>query len=210
MGKTLELGRRLEIHSMDPHCQDISLGLYRQDAKCPQFLVHTYSQTEGSSQRVRFIRESLISLIGLEPAERSGWLQFPCGRIHQRALKRTFLDVCKLQTGDVPQPKPMEAFDKKADGNLRVVGLGNGVYRTEAVDDTQTGRKRSKALARGFVKLCELEANEADALRFDFGCQSAHDALIGMLMFRAQNVRSSMQEEEAAAGRGVLAPPSQQ
>ncbi len=210
MGKTLELGRRIEVHSMDTHCQDISLGLYCQDVECPQFLVHTYSHAEGSSQRVGFIRQSLISMIGLEPADRPGWLQFPCRKIHQRALKRSFLDVCKLQTGKVPEPKPLEAFDKKAEGNLRVVSLGDGLYRTEAVDDTDTGSKRARALARGFVKLCELEADEADPLRFDFGCQSTHDALIGMLLFRAQNVRSSMQEEDAAAGRGVLAPPSQQ
>jgi hypothetical protein len=31
-----------------------------------------------------------------------------------------------------------------------------------------------------------------------------------MMMFRAQNVRAAMKEEEMAAGRGVLAAPSQQ
>ena len=210
MGNTLDLGRRIEIHSLDTHCHDISLGLYRQDLECPQFLVHTYSQADGSSERVRFIRQSLITMIGLEPADRPQWLQFPCRQIHQRALRRAFLDLCKLQTGEPLQQKPLEAFDKKADGHLRVVNLGDGAYRTEAVDDTEAGRRRARALARGFVKLCELESLETDPPRFAFGCQSGHDALVGMLMFRAQNVRSSMQEEDAAAGRGVLAPPSRQ
>ena len=210
MGKTLELGRRIEIHSMDNYCQDISLGLYHQNMDCSQFLVHTYSQADGAPQRVQFIRQTLITMIGLEPADRPGWLQFPCRKIHQRALKRTFLDLCKLPTGAALEPKPLEAFDKKAAGNLRVVNLGDGVYRAETVDGTEVANKRAAALARGFVKLCELEADEDDSLCFSFGCKSAHDTLIGMLMFRAQNVRSSMREEDAEAGRGVLAPPSQQ
>ena len=210
MGKTLELGRRLEIHSMDKHCQDISVALYRQDVECPQFLVHTYTDSEESAKRVRFIRQALISMIGLEPADRQDWLQFPCRKIHQRALKRTFLDLCKLETEASLEAKSLETFDKKAGGNLRVVEMGNGTYRTEAVAETEAGQKRARALARGFVKLCELQADDVDPLRFTFGCQSSHNSLIGMLMFRAQNVRSSMQEEDAAAGRGVLAPPSQQ
>ncbi|MCH2201500.1 MAG: hypothetical protein MK102_06000 [Fuerstiella sp.] len=210
MGKLLELGRRLEIHSMDKHCHDISVALYRQDMECPQFLVHTYSESEESATRVRFIRQALIRMIGLEPADRPNWLQFPCRKIHQRALKRTFLDLCKLETEAPLEAKSLEAFDKKAAGNLRVVSMGDGAYRTEAVEETEAGQKRSRALARGFAKLCELRADDADPLRFTFECQSSHDSLVGMLMFRAQNVRSSMQEEDAAAGRGVLAPPSQQ
>ena len=91
------------------------------------------------------------------PADRPGWLQSPCRKIHQRALKRTFLDLCKLQTGAALEPKPLEAFDKKAAGNLRVVNLGDGVYRAEAVDGTEVANKRAVALARGFMKLCELE-----------------------------------------------------
>ena len=43
-----------------------------------------------------------------------------------------------------------------------------------------------------------------------FPCKTPHDALIGMLLFRAQNVRAAMQEEEMASARGMLASPSQQ
>ena len=39
---------------------------------------------------------------------------------------------------------------------------------------------------------------------------AGHDVLMALMMFRAQNVRASMQEEELASSRGVLSSPSQQ
>ncbi len=40
-----------------------------------------------------------------------------------------------------------------------------------------------------------------------FGCGSAHDALVGMLLVRALNVRAVIREEDAAAASGVMAAP---
>ena len=113
MGKTLDLGRRIEIHSMDRHCAGISLGLYRRKAgDVVQFLVHTYSTAAGAAERTKFIRQALIVMAGLEPAnEGSDWLQFSCGTDHRRALKRAFLDLCKLPTGSELKPKALTAFD---------------------------------------------------------------------------------------------------
>ncbi len=212
MGKTLDLGRRIEIHPMDKHCHNISLGLYRRDTgDGPRFLVHTYSTASGSQQRVAFLRQTLIDMVGLIPsASDSQWLQFACGQDHLRALKRAFLDLCKLETSSSLQPKPLSALDKKAGCQLTVVSLGKGAYRMVAEQQNDTARKRAAALARGYVKLCEMEslAGEQNAVRF--ACHADHDALMGMLLYRAQNVRAAMQEEELVGGRGVLAPPSQQ
>jgi hypothetical protein len=43
-----------------------------------------------------------------------------------------------------------------------------------------------------------------------FPCGHSHDALIGLLLPRALNVRAVLREEEAAVGRGNLVAPSQQ
>ena len=212
MGKTLDLGRRIEIHSMDKHCQDISLGLYRQDTSGePRFLVQTYSGSEAAAQRVAFVRQALISILGLEPADAdSTWLKFPCGGKHLRALKRAFLDLCKLETGAPLESKPLKAFDKKAEGELEAVSLGSGKYQMKSVSGGEQASKRATALARGFAKLCELRQLDEEQDTVQFPCGVDHHELIGMLMYRAQNVRASMREEEQSASRGVLAPPSQQ
>jgi len=212
MGKTLDLGQRIELHSMDKHCHDISLGLYLMETGgAPRFLVHTYADSDDARARVAYIRDALRVMLGLVAADgTSDELVFPCGAVHLRALKRAFLDLCKLETGAELIPKPLTVHDKKADGELTAVNLGDGVYEISSRDGSDAGNKRAVAVARGFAKICEMTAEGDPAVRIRFGCGSSHDELIGMLMFRAQNVRAAMQEEEMASAKGVLAAPSQQ
>lgn len=210
MGKTLDLGQRIELQAMDKHCQNISIGLYRRDNDgVPQFLVHTYSSSVAeAAQRTMFIKQALIQVIGLEPAPGSNdWLQFPCKDIHERAIKRAFLDLCKLESGITLKPKPLTAFDKKAGCKLSAIHLGDGVYQIVPELGGNVGPKRATAVARGFSKVCEMDPIEGQTDRIQFPCQLPHDGLIGMLLFRAQNVRAAMQEDEIASSRGVLSAP---
>jgi hypothetical protein len=174
-------------------------------------LVHTYAAVPAAKQRARFLTQALEVMAGLEPAAgQPGWLRFPCGRMHLRALKRGFLDLCKLPSGAALAAKPTTVVDKKAGCDLTAVGVGDGEYEIRSESDDDAARKRSAAVARGFVKLCEMDEVEGSENRVRFPCGADHDALIGLLMFRAQNVRASMQEQELAAARGILAAPSQQ
>ena len=210
--QTLDLGRRVELHAMDTHCCDISIGLYRQDIEgWPEYLVHTYSQAAAAPGRLAFIVRGLQVLAGLGPVdERAGWLRFPCGVTHERALRRAFVEVCRLASDDPLETYPLTRPDKKAECDLEVVSRGDGDYGIAALEETENASRRTGAVARGFAKLFELEplADDETAVRFDCGGQ--HDALLGLLFFRAQNVRSVMQEEELAASRGTLAAPGSQ
>ena len=212
MGKTLDLGLRLELLPMDSHCHNASMGLYRRDVEgAPQFLVHTYSCAPGTTERLAFLSRALVVMCGLEQVEgHDPWLRFPCGAVHERPLKRAFLDLCKLESDAPLEPKPLAVFDKKADARLTARSLGEGRYEVQAPPGSEGAAKRAGALARGFVKLCDAEAFEGSDTKFVFPCRTAHDALVGQLMFRAQNARASMREQELAAARGVLAAPSQQ
>lgn len=210
MSKTLDLGTRVELQPADKHCDDISLSLYqRQVDGHYRYLVHTYADTDAARQRVSFMRTVLQSRMGMQPtADDADWLQFPCGASHLRAVQRGFLDLTKLANGDDVQPLPLTVFDKKADCNMTAAGDGHGGYTISA--EKQTGQKRVKALARGFVKLCEMDADEDQDAAIQFTCNTSHDAMIGQLMYRAQNVRAAMAEQEQAATRGVLSAPSAQ
>lgn len=213
MSKTINLGRRVELHSMDKFCGNISIGLYRREFEGnSEFLVHTYSMGEATFIRVAFIRDALMVMLGMKgmaDADRPHF-RFDCGCPHLRPLKRAFLDLCKLETGAALCPKPMIAYDKKAEGEIYVEGRGNGVYEISPQAGLQKGARRAVAVAKGFCKLCEMEMDEESAPRIVFPCGMDHDEIIGMLMFRAQNVRAAMQEEEIASTRGVLTSPSQQ
>ena len=212
MGKTKDLGIRLELQPMDRHCHDISLGLYQREVESvPQFLVHTYGSVSGAEDRVAFLSRALCAILGLEEVPGQGpWLRFPCASNHPKALKRAFLDICRLDSDAELVPKRLAGFDKKANCNIQIASRGNGIYEVAPEQPTDAGKKRAGAVARGYAKLCEMDAVEGESCQVKFGCQSSHDALIGFLLYRAQNVRAAMQEEESAASAGVLAPPSQQ
>ena len=53
-------------------------------------------------------------------------------------------------------------------------------------------------------------ANAEDPSTIQFACGASHDALVGLLLPRAINVRATLRETEEAAGRGLLLAPSQQ
>ena len=212
MGKTLDLGRRIELNPLDQHCHDISMGLYQRDVGgVPQLLVHSYSSNADVPQRVAFIRQALVTMAGMEPVPNDEQrLQFSCRTMHTRAIRRAFLDLCKLDTNSPLDPKPLIQFDKKADSNLTVRHLGRGVYQIDGEQGVEVGPRRAVALARGYTKICEAEPVAAAKNQIALPCQSGHDTLMALMMFRAQNVRASMQEDESTSSRGVLSSPSQQ
>ena len=212
MGKTLDLGHRVEIQPMDKHCHDISLGLYQQEFDgSPHYLVHTYSSAEAAPERVAFIRQAMVTMLGMEAnAAQPEWFRFSCGDRHEKAAKRAFLDLCKLASGSPLEPKACTNFDKKADCDLSITGTTEGIYRASAAAETDASTRRIGALIRGFMKVCEMLPVDDSESDLRFTCGGLHNEMVGMLLFRAQNVRSAMQEDAASAGRGSLAPPSQQ
>ncbi|MFN7931788.1 MAG: hypothetical protein U0R19_00600 [Bryobacteraceae bacterium] len=190
---TLDLGRRVELVSMDPHCHDITLALYLQGHR---YRIHTYSHHEAAAHRVAFLQSAMASMGAMQIDE--GQLAFPCGHVHLAAVRRLFLTVAKISTGtELPVPMPLETLDKKAGKQIHAQSLGNGVYQVPTEGPVKNGLR----------KLAEME-DRGDTLAFP--CGTSHDALIGLLLPRALNVRATLREEEAAATRGVLVAPSAQ
>ncbi|MBL8174760.1 MAG: hypothetical protein JNK48_08820 [Bryobacterales bacterium] len=190
---TLDLGRRVELVSMDPHCHDISLALYLSGHR---YRVHTYSLRDCAQNRVAFLRNAMASLGAMTLEDNQ--LLHSCGRIHLAATRRLFLTAAKLPTAaDPPQPYPLQTFDKKSNKPIAAISHGNGEYELPLESPAHNGLR----------KLAELDIRGA---RLVFPCAHSHDALIGLLLPRALNVRAILREEEAAATRGVLVAPSAQ
>ena len=213
MGQVTDIGSRIELVSMDPHFKDITIALYEQegDGDTPsRFLVQTYSQKEGASARIDFIAQAMAILGGVDvTSDGDSTIAFPCGSIHFAAVKRLFLESCKIPSDQPPAAKPLKIFDKKADAEVSVVSEGNGQYRVTTEESNDKVARRVGAIAAGLVKLGEMEAID-DGSSIRFACGHDHDLLIGLLLPRAINVRQAMREQEQSASRGVLAAPSQQ
>lgn len=207
MALTRNLGTRIELVSMDPHFQNITIALYRQEQNGrPEYLVHSYSGLPGAAERIESLRAAMVTLGQLERA--GDLLHFSCGSPHQAAARRTFIETAKVASGAANAPKPLMVFDKKSSRNITATSLGEGRYQISA-DGPEEGRAaRLDAIVGGLVKLAELEP--AAGHQIAFPCGKAHDALVGLLLPRALNVRAILREEESAGGRGLLVAPSQQ
>jgi hypothetical protein len=209
MSSTLDLGRRIELVSMDPHCLNITIALYEQSVGgAPEYVIHSYSGFPEAGARLDSIRSAMQVLGGLKMHE--GRFGFPCGVKHQLAMRRTFLEACKLPTAAAVDPRPLSVVDKKLDLQIVVRSLGDGLYELSAEGPAEKSAARLESIAGGFRKLAEVESVAGQPLQFQFACGQAHDALIGLLLPRALNVRAVLRELEMAASRGMLVAPSAQ
>jgi hypothetical protein len=209
MGATLDLGRRIELVSMDPHFRDITIGLYEQTRNgVPEYVVHSYSGLDGTPQRVGFVAQAMEVLGGLELAD--GHLRFSCGARHYLAVRRVFLEAAKMAPEATLAPRPLAIVDKKLDRIVTVTRLEPGVYELSAAGPREAWASRVESIAGGLRKLAELEFIAGEPYRVKFTSGQIHDSLVGLLMPRALNVRAVLREEETAASRGMLVAPSAQ
>ena len=210
MGQTLNIGRRVELISMDPHFQDISIGLYRQELKeGTAYLVHTYSHIDDAGKRIAFVVNAMCTLGGMKLSD-GGLLHFPCWQEHALASKRVFLEACKLSSDSETEPRPMSILDKKTGLKISVELREKGVYRVTAEGEAKDKERRITFIAGALMKLGEMLEAEQSLDKVAFPCGNAHDAMLCLLLVRAPNVRAVLREQDMAAARGVLAAPSQQ
>ena len=211
MSSIVNIGRRIELVPIDTHFHDITIALYREklDA-CTVFRIHTYSRKDGVSERIQQIANYMCTLGGMSKLP-NGKLIFPCGDNHEVACRRVFLEACKIPPNTPTEPCPLNTLDRKSKLTITVDSIGNGAYRVTSNGEGRSAERRVSAIAAGLMKLGEMDvAQETDGDAVCFACGHSHDALVGLLLVRAPNVRVVIREEEASASRGVLSAPSQQ
>ncbi len=209
MTSTRDIGTRIELLPMDAHGNDITVALYRRETPDgPAYKVFTYSTRTGADARTERIGATMQVLGGME-LNAEGLLYFSCGHAHPRAMRRLFLDACKHDPQKDLEALPLRIFDKKAACDLVITSLGNGLYGVSA-DGGQGSERRVATVARGLMRLGEMQEIADEPNQTAFTCGQSHDALIGLLLVRAPNVRAAMREAEEMANRGVLAAPSSQ
>ena len=161
------------------------------------------------ADRISFLVEAMKTLGSMESTA-NNLLHFSCWSAHEFAVKRLFLEACKLDPNQPIQVKPLQIFDKKAGCDMLVASLGQGQYQISASTTDKKAEARISYITRGLARLCELDMEDGIENQASFACGTAHDPLVSLLLVRAPNVRAVIREAEAAAARGILAAPSSQ
>jgi hypothetical protein len=196
---------------MDRHFQEISIALYEQHYDGGvEFLVKTYSGIEDAPQRIDFVVQAMKILGGMDMTSDGRRLKHRCGATHKLATRRLFLEACKISPTENIEVAPLRLYDKKLDGYVTAMSANRGHYRLRTESDEEKTLVRRGAILSGLIKLAELESVNNQDGEVAFPCGEAHDELIGLLLPRALNVRSFLQQEAMKASRGQLVAPSAQ
>jgi hypothetical protein len=200
---------RIELVSTDRYFRDVSIALYTQDdgQGGSQFLVRSFADYDGIKGRIAYILDAMIILGGMARSAAADTVRFPCGAAHLVAVRRLFLQACKEKPEAPAQQLPLSMWDKKSELTVSANHLGQGAYELSADGEAE---RRLAALRNAMVKLADAEAHDDVDQRFTFGCGHGHDALVGLLLQSAPNVRAVMREFEMNAAKGVLLAPGSQ
>jgi hypothetical protein len=194
---------------MDKWLEDVTIGLYRRGDP-PTGIIHSYSTRPGVADRLEWLTRAMATLGGLEADEGTRQVWFQCRSWHELALRRAFLEACKVNPGEPLEVRPTAVDDPRSTQRIEVESLGSGTYEVRSSRGEADETSRAPAVATGLAKLLELETNPDEPTVVRFSCGAAHDRLTGLLLMRAINVRATLRELEAAATRGVLLAPSAQ
>jgi hypothetical protein len=195
------LGQCVELVPSDPHCQNITVGLYEKDGI---LTVWTFSTKEAAFLRMSQIRSQLVALGGLTPVPRTtNKVNFPCGYIHTRPLKFLTMQAVEKAPDYVLPTSPVK--DLKSDLMLSFEAEqrnGQWVYRVKAGGQAPNVEARLRGVAAGLVRYGEME--KVSETEVAFVCGERHDKLVWLLLPFARNVSGVEDMLEAAALRGQM------
>ena len=198
-----QLGHCLELVSMDPYFNNISVGLYVNDGLCT---VHTFSRAEGVADRLKEIRDQMVSLGGVSPVEGSdNQFVFPCGQIHDRPL-RFLLTQSVGKSPEYAHPTgDMSIKDSRSDLMLYANGQesdGQYVYQVSAEGDHNNPALRLRMVVAGFLRYGDM--NKVADTEVAFPCGQRHDALMRLILPYSRNISAVETMMNAEALRGQM------
>lgn len=191
----------MELISVDPHCFDISIGLYEKEGV---LTVWSFSQRPETYARIIEIRNQLVTLGDLVPVPRvNNKANFACGYIHRRPLKFLMMQAVE-KPADYEIPK-RAIQDLRSDLMLSVVSKEKDVrwiYEVVAEGEHANKEGRLRAIASGFVRYGEMERIGENQVSFI--CGEQHDNLARLVLPYARNVSGVEDMLDANSIRGQM------
>ena len=196
-------GNCLELVSMDPNFENISVGLYMKDGVCT---IWTFSSKAGVSARIEQIRDQLVTLGGVEAVEgTTNQVRFACGELHERAIKFLMSQAVGKAPDFAPPQGEMSIRDSRSPLTIKVSGAAQDdqyVYSVSTEGDAPNPAVRLRMVVAGFLRYGEME--KVGDVEVAFPCGERHDALMRLLMPYSRNISSVEGMMAAEALRGQM------
>jgi len=188
-------GQCLELVAVDPHFHEITVGLYEKDGV---LTVWSYSGKSGVHERLRQIRDRLVSLGGLSPIEGTSiQARLPCGDVHLRPLRLLIAQaVEKSPDSDIPTGE-IVIRDLRSPLLLRATPReehGRWAYAISAEGEAERPELRVRATVAGLIRRGDMQLTGPNELAFS--CGARHDELVRLLLPYARNLRAVQDELE--------------
>ncbi|MEC7880850.1 MAG: hypothetical protein VX590_02515 [Chloroflexota bacterium] len=191
-------GRCIELISMDPFFNDITIGLFFKE---PNLTVFSYSRLDGTSERLNQIRDRIVDVSGAMPVENSPHqATFECGMKEGccSAPLRFALKEAVTKDRDLDLSKGIVCKDLRSDMMIKVNYEENSNGNTYTVSGDDNAEKpiiRYRAIANGLIKYGGFE--RLDNFSFRLSCNQRNDKIVNLLLPLARNISAT--EESLAA-----------
>ena len=191
-------GRCIELISMDPFFNDITIGLFFKE---PNLTVFSYSRLDGTSERLNQIRDRIVDVSGAMPVENSPHqATFECGMKEGccSAPLRFALKEAVTKDRDLDLSKGIVCKDLRSDMIIKVNYEENSNGNTYTVSGDDNAEKpiiRYRAIANGLIKYGGFE--RLDNFSFRLSCNQRNDKIVNLLLPLARNISAT--EESLAA-----------
>ena len=191
-------GRCIELISMDPFFNDITIGLFFKE---PNLTVFSYSSLDGVSERLNQIRDRIVDVSGAMPVENSPHqATFECGMKEGccSAPLRFALKEAVTKDRDLDLSKGIVCKDLRSDMIIKVNYEENSNGNTYTVSGDDNAEKpiiRYRAIANGLIKYGGFE--RLDNFSFRLSCNQRNDKIVNLLLPLARNISAT--EESLAA-----------
>ena len=200
-------GHCLELVSMDPNFENISVGLYVKYGVCT---IWTFSRKAGVEGRIEQIRDQLVALGGMEAVEgATNQVRFACGGLHERAIKFLMSQAVGKAPDFAPPQGEMSIRDSRSPLTIKVSGKvaesqrdDAYVYAVSVEGEAPNPAVRLRMVVAGFLRYGEMD--KVGDTEVAFPCGQRHDALMRLLMPYSRNISSVEGMMAAEALRGQM------
>jgi len=196
-------GTCMELISMDPNFEEITVGLYLKGAV---FTAWSFSQKPGTDKRLEEIRDQLIELGDMEPvSDTTNQARFPDNETYGRPLRFLLRQAVEKPYGTKHPSGRIEIKDLRSPLQLIVEPEnvdGRWAYRVTAEGEYKNPAVRIRACLQGFVRYGDMERLSDNHVGFTHG--GRRDGLVRLILPNARNVTGTAEMLDAEDMRGQM------